>query len=194
MVTIPFTLVDSFTKICAKESNMRIVGIDPGSLHLGWGVIEAQGTRIKAIDYGTIDLPSSMALSDRLVQIDLKLAVILSDYKPETASIETLFFAKNVQSAVKLGHARGVILLALAKAGLPIFEYEPRLVKRTVVGSGAADKAQVARVIQSLLGLPELPRTDEADALAIAITHSRASHLQSYLQKNREASSVRKTR
>jgi crossover junction endodeoxyribonuclease RuvC len=150
---------------------MIVLGIDPGTRHLGWGVLESVGTRVGHLAHGVIDADEDMPLADRLCIIDEALERVLAAHRPEIAAVESLFFAKNAQSAAKLGHARGVVLLRLARASLPIHEYAPALVKRTVAGKGAADKRQVAMVVTSILRLEKPPRSDAADALAIALTH-----------------------
>ena len=150
---------------------MRVLGIDPGSRHLGWGVLESQGTRITHVAHGVIDVDLDGTLAERLVEIDAALEEVIAAHRPEVGAVEGLFFHKDAQSAAKLGHARGVVLLRLAHAHLSIREYAPALVKRTVVGRGAADKKQVALVVTSILRLAAPPRSDAADALAIALTH-----------------------
>ncbi len=154
---------------------MIVIGVDPGTRHLGWGVLERSGTRVTHLAHGVIDTDTDAPLAERLVTIDTELEVILKEHRPRVGAVEGLFFAKDAQSAAKLGHARGVILLRLARAGLDIREYAPALVKRSIVGKGAADKKQVAMVITAILRLPEPPRSDAADALAIALTHLNAS-------------------
>ena len=154
---------------------MRVIGIDPGTRHLGWGVLESVGTRITHIGHGVIDVDESGTLAERLVEIDTALEVVIAAHTPEVGAVEGLFFAKDAQSAAKLGHARGVVLLRLARVGMVIREYAPALVKRTVVGGGAADKKQVAMVVTQLLRLDKPPRPDAADALAIALTHLRVA-------------------
>jgi len=154
---------------------MRVIGIDPGTRHLGWAVLLSVGTRIEHIAHGVIDVDEAGTLAERLVEIDTALEAVIALHKPDEGAVEGLFFAKNAQSAAKLGHARGVVLLRLARVGMPIREYAPALVKRTVVGRGAAEKAQVAMVVTQLLRLEKQPRPDAADALAIALTHLRVA-------------------
>lgn len=154
---------------------MRVLGIDPGTRHLGWGVVERVGTRLSHVAHGVIDTDTEQGLASRLVEIDDALTVVIAEHRPEIGAIESLFFSKDPQSAAKLGHARGVVLLRLTRAGLVLHEYSPALVKRTVVGRGAAEKKQVAMVVSALLQLGELPRADAADALAIAVTHLQAA-------------------
>jgi crossover junction endodeoxyribonuclease RuvC len=150
---------------------MRVLGIDPGTRHLGWAVLESVGTKITHVAHGVIDVDETGTLAERLVEIDTALEVVIREHRPDVVAVEGLFFHKDAQSAAKLGHARGVVLLRLARASLPIREYAPALVKRTVVGKGAADKKQVALVVTSILRLGTPPRSDAADALAIALTH-----------------------
>jgi crossover junction endodeoxyribonuclease RuvC len=164
---------------------MRVVGIDPGTRHLGWGILESVGTRVVHVGHGVVDVDESAPLAERLVEIDAGLEEVIARHRPEVGAVEGLFFAKDAQSAAKLGHARGVVLLRLAHAGLAIHEYPPALVKRTVVGKGAADKRQVAMVVTSILRLPAPPRADAADALAIALTHLNVARFDAALAASR---------
>ena len=150
---------------------MRVIGIDPGTRHLGWGVVERHGSRIIHVAHGVVDVDTDGAFAARLVEIDDALSEVVAKHAPVAGAVESLFFAKDAQSAAKLGHARGVVLLRLARQGIGIREYAPALVKRTVVGKGAADKRQVAMVMTAILRLPSPPRADAADALAVALTH-----------------------
>lgn len=150
---------------------MKVVGIDPGTRHLGWGVLEQQGTKISHVAHGVIDTDTNFGLGPRLVEIDDELTKVLAEHRPDVAAVESLFFAKDAQAAAKLGHARGVILLRLSRAQIPFVELPPARVKRAVVGGGLATKDQVARVITSLLRLDTQPRPDAADALANAFAH-----------------------
>jgi crossover junction endodeoxyribonuclease RuvC len=149
---------------------MRVIGIDPGTTKLGWGVVERHGTRLCHVAHGTV-VPAGPTLSDKLVDIDRELALVLAAHLPTSAAVEAMFFAKNAQSAMKLGHARGVVLLGLRRGGLSVAEYPPARVKRAVVGGGRAEKHQVAHIVAALLRLPLPPQPDAADALAVAITH-----------------------
>jgi crossover junction endodeoxyribonuclease RuvC len=153
-----------------------VLGLDPGTRHFGWGVVRRVGTRLFHVAHGVVDLVPGRAggdigLGTRLVAIESELVAIIERHKPEQASIESLFFAKDAQAAAKLGHARGVALLVCARAGLDSYEYAPARVKKTIAGAGRADKAQVAQMIRIVLGLSAVPRSDAADALAIAVTH-----------------------
>jgi crossover junction endodeoxyribonuclease RuvC len=150
---------------------MLVLGLDPGTRHFGWGVVQKNGTRLVHVAHGVLDVERIGDLGQRLVAIESELVAVIERHRPAEASIESLFFAKDAQAAAKLGHARGVALLVCVRAGLPSFEYAPARVKRTVAGAGRADKAQVANMIRIVLGLPSVPRTDAADALAIAVTH-----------------------
>lgn len=125
--------------------------------------------------HGVIRMNEKAALENRLQQLASELNEVLSDHQPNVGSVETLFFFKDAQAAAKLGHARGVVLLCLAQQGVNVAEYAPAKVKRTIAGSGQAEKIQVARIIKALLGLEQLPAPDAADALALAVTHLRIS-------------------
>jgi crossover junction endodeoxyribonuclease RuvC len=154
-----------------------VLGLDPGTRHFGWGVVQKVGTRLTHVAHGVLDVEKAGDLGERLVAIEADLVAVIERYNPEQASIESLFFAKDAQAAAKLGHARGVGLLVCARAGLASFEYAPARVKKTIAGAGRADKAQVAQMIRIVLGLTELPRPDAADALAIAVTHLQGTRL-----------------
>lgn len=154
---------------------MRVLGIDPGSRRTGWGVVQLEGTRVRHIGAGTIAVPEKMPLPKRLRIIHEELQRIISLHRPEVVAVEEIFFAKYANAALKLGHARGVALLVAAESDLEVHEYPPAVVKRTVVGRGAADKMQLGRLVTTLLALEALPEEDAADALAVAITHIQAS-------------------
>ena len=158
-----------------------MIGIDPGTRHLGWGVLTRTGTKIEHVAHGVIDTDLDGSLPDRLVEIDTELERVIREHAPDVGAVETIFFSKNANSAAKLGHARGVILLRLARAGMPIHEYAPTLVKRSVAGKGAADKKQVAMVMTAILRLSAAPRSDAADALAVALTHLHAANFQAMM-------------
>ena len=149
------------------------LGIDPGTLNLGWGVVERRGQRLVHVGHGVIRLDAKAALASRLHRIDQELAQVITRFSPDVGSVESLFFHKDPQAAAKLGHARGVVLLSLARAGVTVAEYPPARVKLTVAGRGQADKRQVALMLRAVLALPDLPAGDAADALALAVTHLR---------------------
>jgi crossover junction endodeoxyribonuclease RuvC len=176
---------------------MIVLGVDPGTRHLGWGVISTEGTRVTHVAHGVIDTDTDESIAARLCQIERELEQVLLTNHPSEAAVESLFFAKDAMAAAKLGHARGVVLLVLARAGLVIAEYEPARVKKAVTGGGRADKRQVAMMVAALLGLREPPRADAADALAIALVHARAAPIAARLAMGRESlrsSFVRGTR
>lgn len=166
---------------------MLVLGIDPGSRHLGWGVINVEGTRVTHVAHGVINPRAELPLADRLVIIDEALGEVIAAHKPQGAGVESIFFAKDAQAASKLGHARGVVLLGLRRASVPFGEYAPTLVKRTIVGHGLAEKRQVALVITAILKLKQPPPADASDALALAITHARVSHLPTLAPTRRTA-------
>ncbi len=154
------------------DKTLRILGIDPGSRKTGFGVVDQIGNRTVHVESGFIRLDTKANLSERLFSLSLELGKIIKNYTPDCGSIEQIFFAKNAKSALTLGHARGVILLKFAEQMLPIFEYAPLKVKQTIVGVGRADKAQVQHMVKILLNLHQPIQEDEADALAIALTHA----------------------
>jgi len=156
-----------------------VLGIDPGTRLLGWGVVSRNGQRLTHVGHGVLKLDAKAPLPERLHQIEIGLVEVIDRFRPEAASVESLFFHKDPQAAAKLGHARGVVLLALSRAQVPIHEYAPARVKRTVAGGGQAGKDQVAQMVRALLALPDVPPPDAADALAIAMTHLRTIGLSS---------------
>ncbi|HET6339426.1 MAG TPA: crossover junction endodeoxyribonuclease RuvC [Polyangiales bacterium] len=153
---------------------MIVLGVDPGSIRTGWGVIERRGPRLHFIAAGTIDAGRDAEMPSRLCEIHAALQAVIAEHSPVEMAVEDVFYAKFARSVIKLGQARGIALLAGAQAGLPISEYAPALVKRSVAGRGQADKQQVARIVGAILGIRELPNLDATDALAIAITHAQA--------------------
>ena len=153
---------------------MRILGIDPGSYKTGWGVIEKRGPRVHGIKADVISVSKKLPLEKRLRSIHEEIEKVIAEYQPDAVAIEDIFFGKFANAALKLGHARGVALLAAAQAELPVHSYPPTVVKRTVVGRGRATKEQVSRLVGAILGWRELPAIDATDALAAAITHAQA--------------------
>lgn len=150
-----------------------ILGIDPGSAITGFGLIREVGNKLEAVDYGCIRTSPSYPLEKRLEKLYKDLRDIITQYKPDSFAVEELFFNKNVRTALTVGHARGVILLAGAEGGLPVFEYTPLQVKQAVVGYGRAEKSQIQFMVKTILCLPETPKPDDvADALAVAICHT----------------------
>ena len=155
---------------------MRIFGIDPGSERTGYGCVETNGSRQRIVSSGTISSPLGSSFPDKLLKIHSRLASVLAECRPDCVAIENLFHATNVRSALKLGHTRGVAMLAAVQAGCPVVEYTPAEIKRAVVGYGRAEKHQVQQMIKLLLGLAAPPSPhDAADALAVAICHVHSS-------------------
>jgi len=147
-----------------------VLGIDPGTAMTGYGLVERTGSRLRAVDYGCLETPAGMPLPERLLLIQDGLIDLVETHRPDLVAVERLFFNKNVQTAFAVGQARGVALLTAARFGLPVHEYGPHEVKLAVTGHGRAEKVQVQRMVQVVLGLAVLPRPDDAaDALAIAI-------------------------
>lgn len=159
------------SRLAAMSAPIRILGIDPGLRHTGWGVIAVAGSRLSLVAEGRISPEPDQPLSDRLIQIHTALENLIVDHRPDEAAAEETFMASNAASALKLGHARAAALLAPARAGLPVAEYAARLVKKSVVGTGGADKAQIAAMIGILLPGCKA-KDDAADALAVAICHA----------------------
>lgn len=152
---------------------MRILGIDPGTAATGYGAIESDGDRHKLLEYGVIASPRRVAFFEKLLFIHDELGHVMERCHPERMVVESLFYSSNVKSALRLGHVRGVVLLAGASRGLPIDEYSPLEVKQAVVGYGRADKFQVQKMVSFLLGLDLPPEPhDAADALAVALCHA----------------------
>lgn len=151
---------------------MIILGIDPGIAIVGYSVVECKGNKFKAIDYGCITTKSTELFPNRIKTIYNRLIEIIDKYQPDDLAIEELFFNKNVKTAIKVGQARGVEILAAVNTGLEIYEYTPLQIKQAVVGYGRADKRQVQEMVKLLLNLKEVPKPDDvADALAVALCH-----------------------
>jgi crossover junction endodeoxyribonuclease RuvC len=164
---------------------VKIFGIDPGSERTGYGCIETDGSRHRLVACGAIATPAAAAFPEKLLVIHARLAALLARCRPDCAAVENVFYAVNVKSALRLGHARGVAMLAAVEAGLAVAEYTPAEIKRAVVGYGRAEKQQVQRMVTLVLGLDEPPTPyDAADALAVAICHAHAR------QPGRAASSL----
>jgi crossover junction endodeoxyribonuclease RuvC len=149
-----------------------VMGIDPGAANLGFGIVRVEGNRMVALDGGVIETTAELPMERRLERIHTELAELLAWHEPKAMAVEEVFFGKNVQTAMTVGRASGVAMLAAAQAGVRCFAYTPQAIKMAVCGSGAAGKKQVQRMVGTLLGLPELPTPDHAaDALAVAICH-----------------------
>src|SRR5690606_32049113 len=142
---------------------MLVIGIDPGTATTGYGLIrDSEGGDLVVVDYGVITTPAGMAMPERLLELHRQLSEILLLHRPQTGAVEKLFFQRNVTTAISVGQARGVAMLALAQAGVTVGEYTPLEVKQAVAGYGGADKYQVQQMVTALLGLPEVPRPDDA--------------------------------
>jgi crossover junction endodeoxyribonuclease RuvC len=157
---------------------MRIIGIDPGTGILGFGVIDVDGAKTTMVTAGVITTPAHTPLDERLEEIFDGLTEIIAETKPELMSIEKLFFSQNVTTAISVAQARGVAMLTGRRAKLPIAEYTPQQIKQTLTGYGKADKKQVQEMVRMQLGLKDVPKPDDcADALAAAITHAMMSRV-----------------
>lgn len=169
------------------QTQVKILGIDPGTLKTGFGVIEIQGRTVQYRSSGVIALSGNETLGQRLVTLKSDLLELIARHKPQILSLESLFFAKNAQSALKLGHARGVILATAVELGLEIYEYAPTEVKRSIMGQGRGDKDAIAKMVSILLKLPKTKQFiayDETDALALALTHAQNTSSMRGIKKN----------
>src|SRR5580700_7006105 len=151
---------------------MRILGLDPGLRHTGWGVIDVAGNRLSHVADGVVSAPVNLPLGERLVALFRQISEVLERFRPDEAAVEETFVNKNAASTLKLGVARGVVLLAPAERGLPVAEYSANLVKKSVVGAGHAEKSQVELMVRRLLPGCTVVKADAADALAVAICHA----------------------
>ncbi len=164
----------------------RILGIDPGVQAVGYGIVDACGRDAKLVEYGTIYTDAGDTFSNRLLHIYSTLEDIIEKHGPQQAAFEKLVYHRNVSIALKLGQARGVAILATARAGLPAEEFSPTEIKNAVVGKGRADKEQVQKMVQLLLGLPEPPDTEHAgDALAVALTYIHSRQMKQLMKRER---------
>jgi crossover junction endodeoxyribonuclease RuvC len=160
---------------------MVVIGIDPGTAITGYGLVrEEVDGRLVTVDYGAILTPKKTPMEERLLQLFEGLKGVLALHQPERAAVEKLFFQRNVRTALSVGQARGVVLLALAQASLPISEYTPMEIKQAITGYGGADKRQIQHMVRALLELDEVPQPDDAaDALAVAICHLHSARMES---------------
>lgn len=162
---------------------MLVLGLDPGLATLGYGLVEGEGQDLRAVAYGVIKTPAGAPLAERLLQLREDLLALLEQYRPDVAAVEELFFGTNARTAILVGQARGVVLLTLAEAHLPIAEYTPLQAKQAITGYGQADKLQMQHMVRILLSLEELPKPDDAaDALALAICHHHTARMAGLLQ------------
>jgi crossover junction endodeoxyribonuclease RuvC len=157
---------------------MIALGIDPGTALCGYGIVRAQGDEYALVTCGAIATPAKTPLEHRLLAIYMELTALIREHQPTTAAVEKLFFSRNTTTALSVGHARGVVLLAIAQAHIPISEYTPNEIKQAVAGYGGADKYQMQQMVRVLLRLDDVPKPDDAaDAVAIAICHLQSARL-----------------
>lgn len=165
---------------------MLVLGIDPGTATTGYGLVrQTTDGGLQAVDHGVILTPAKTAMPERLVMLYEQLQEIILLHRPDSSAVEELFFQRNVKTAISVGQGRGVVLLALAQAGLPVAEYAPNEIKQAVTGYGGADKRQMQEMVKMLLGLEKVPKPDDAaDALAVAICHLHSARMKDlYSQK-----------
>ncbi|MDS1030000.1 crossover junction endodeoxyribonuclease RuvC [Bacillota bacterium LX-D] len=166
---------------------MLIIGIDPGTAIIGFGIIELTGNHFEVVHYGSIQTSKKESLANRLQKLYVDLEKLIIEYKPDHLAVEELFFNKNSKTVLAVGQARGVVLLAGANYGLTIGEYTPLQVKQSVVGYGRAEKRQVQEMVRVVLNLPNIPKPDDvADALAVAICHGHSFKIQKLLREKGE--------
>jgi crossover junction endodeoxyribonuclease RuvC len=155
---------------------VRILGVDPGTLVVGWGVVDDDGSRLRAREFGVIRAPRSRDVADRLLVVHRELIALVERLRPSVLALERVFFGRSASSALRIGEARGVVLVAARLAGVPVSEYAPAVVKKSVAGTGLASKEQVQEMVRRILSLREVPQPEDAsDALALAICHSSRS-------------------
>ncbi len=173
-----------YLDIISAVKNMRVLGIDPGSETLGWGVVDGSGSKYALVDFGTVKSNTRLQFSKRLLNIYDAVAELMAKHSPDVLSVEDTFYAVNAQVALKLGQVRGTMLLLAEQRGLLVAEYAPRLVKQTVVGYGNAEKHQVQEMVKILLKMKTVPTPhDAADALAIAICHFHHAGVQDKIKR-----------
>ncbi len=166
---------------------MRLIGIDPGLRHTGWGIIDTQGSHLAHVANGTIHPDVKAEMAERLRQLHEELTAVIRKYAPASAAVETTFVNRDAKATLKLGQARGVVLLAPAQEGLEVAEYAPNQVKKAIVGAGHADKSQIQTMVKMLLPGCLLDSADAADALAIAITHAHQQPLKARMAQIEKA-------
>ena len=156
---------------------MVVLGIDTSLRSTGYGVLSAEGSRMRCVACGNVPNKASLPLTACLRAIHAKVAALIAEFRPDVMSVESVIYGKNAGTMLVLGEARGAVLTAAASAGLPVYEYEPRRMKKAVCGNGLAEKEQIQRMVKTLLGLAELPQNDAADALGLAICHVHSNSL-----------------
>ena len=164
-----------------RQSSLVTIGIDPGTAILGFGIVEGDNDS-RMVDFGVIETEAGLPMPERLVILHESVTKLLEQYAPDELAVEQLFFARNVTTAIAVGQARGVVLLAAAQKGIPVAEYTPAEIKNAIVGYGKADKRQMQEMVRILLGLPEVPQPDDAaDALAVALCHAQTRQFTMHL-------------
>lgn len=177
-----------------EQADRVILGLDPGTASTGFGVISLVGNRLHALDFGVMQTPAGVPLERRLEQIYTETGALLARYQPSATAVESLFFNANVRTALAVGHARGVTLLACSQAGCEVFEYTPQQIKQAVVGYGKASKEQVMEMVRVLLALPAALRSDHAaDALGVAICHANTCGIREGIRKSADAEAARRS-
>lgn len=154
---------------------MRILGVDTSLRSTGFGIVDVEGSRFRAVVYGNIRNARDLPLSLCLKNIHARIAALVAEHRPQVVSIESVIYGKNAGTMLLLGEARGAVIVAASEAGIPVYEYEPRRMKAAVCGNGMAEKAQIQRMVKTLLALPEIPQNDAADALGLAIAHAHSN-------------------
>ena len=159
---------------------MLVLGVDPGTATTGYGLVDEDAAgEAQLVGFGVILTEAKTPMPERLLKLHQELSALLAEYQPDAVAVEELFFGRNVTTAVTVGQARGVVMLAAAQAGLPVSEYKPAQVKQALVGYGGADKAQIQEMVRIMLNLPDIPRPDDAaDAVAVAICHLHSARLE----------------
>ena len=163
---------------------MLVLGIDPGTALCGYGIVRSEQDEMSLVTYGAVSTPANSPLPERLLKIHAELKALIRKHRPEAVAVEKLFYGKNARTALSVGHARGVAMLAAAEANLPIFEYTPNEVKQALVGYGGADTSQMQQMVRTLLHLDHIPKPDDAaDAVAIAMCHLNSAHLKELIEQ-----------
>jgi crossover junction endodeoxyribonuclease RuvC len=176
----------SMTDTTMSKNENLVLGVDPGTAITGYGLVRGEGDELRLVDYGAINTSSDESLPQRLQEIYRQLTALIQERQPAAAAVEKLFFSRNVRTALSVGQARGVALLAMANAELEIHEYTPLEVKQAVVGYGRASKEQVQEMVKVLLGLDSVPQPDDAaDAIAVAICHIHSARMKRLIQSSK---------
>jgi crossover junction endodeoxyribonuclease RuvC len=176
------------------QAGRIILGLDPGTASTGYGVVSTVGNRLQAVDFGVMETPAGMALEKRLELIFSDVRELLAKHRPSATAVESLFFNVNVRTALAVGQARGVSLLACSQAGCEVYEYTPQQIKQAVVGYGKATKEQVMEMVRVLLGLPAAPKSDHAaDALGVAICHANTCGIREGIRRSGDPEAARRS-